>query len=108
MANENSLGEKRRRWLPFIILMVVYVLLKISSIKISFWVLVALAIVTIFFIVLSYKLKSLAPSMATTIEESLSSVKFQEFKSDALRVILVIAAVITLAICSRYLFCLYY
>ena len=96
MTDEISLGGKRNILLPFIFLSVVYVLLKILSIKISLWILVAVAIVAILFIVLSSKLKSFAPSTAKTAEESLSSAGFQKLKTSLIDWIWIIGALIVL------------
>ena len=76
MTDEISLGEKRNILLPFIILIMVYVLLKVFSIKVSLWILVIVAIVAILFIALSsYRLKSSAPSTTEETEPTVPAKK---------------------------------
>ena len=97
MTDETSQGEKRSILLPLIIfLSVAYVLLKISPIKIPFWILVVVAIAAVLLIVLPSKLRPLAPSATKTIEESLSSARFQELKSNIFSAIRIIVALIVL------------
>ena len=101
MTDEISFGGKRNILLPFIFLTVAYVLSSISSIKVSFWILVIVAIVAILFIALSYRLKSSVSSTTETAEiaEVVKTTKPTEKKGDWInsRPVVIIVAIAMIA-----------